>query len=131
MFRKLFVGLVIGFAATAANAQVLDCAIEAGASQNGFITDRYIFEVDEASGTATVIDGVIQHETGKPIPAKLSANEKKTGLSWSLKLVSTTGKSVRMMYRASYIKATKTMQISVVPGGGEYAGGFEARGTCK
>ncbi len=53
--------LASGMMSTFANAATLDCAIKAGPSQNGFITDRYIFEVDENAGTATALDGLIQH----------------------------------------------------------------------
>jgi hypothetical protein len=131
VLKTMLFTTLLALTALPLQARVLDCAIKTGASQNGFITDRYIFEIDEAAGKATGLDGAIQEINGGPIEAKLSANDKKLGVSWSLKMTTTTGKSIRMMYRASYVKASNAVQISVQPGGGEYSGGFEARGSCK
>jgi hypothetical protein len=131
VFGAVVLGLALGLSGSA-GAQVYDCAIAVGASQNGFITNRYIFDYDADAVSVTVLDGVIQHENGGPIPGKVaSETSKKLGFTWSVKMSTTTGESIRMAYRASLIKATKAMQISVVPQGGNYSGGFDARGSCK
>lgn len=131
VMKNIILATVLTMGALPLQASVLDCTINAGASQNGFITDRYIFEVDEAAGKATALDGAIQQINGGPIDAKLSANDKKLGVTWTLKMKATTGQVIRMMYRASYVKATRAVQISAMPGGGDFAGGFNARGSCK
>ena len=130
-FGAAVLGLVLGLAGSA-GAQVYDCAISVGASQNGFITNRYIFDYDADAVSVKVLDGIIQHEKGGPIPGKVaSETSKKLGFTWSVKMSTNSGESIRMAYRASFIKATKAMQISAVPEGGNYSGGFDARGSCK
>ncbi len=73
MLKSITIATLLALAAVPVQANVLDCAIKTGASQNGFISDRYIFEVDEAAGKVTALDGAIQQENGGPIEAKLSA----------------------------------------------------------
>lgn len=129
---KTILTAVFLLAALPANAEFLDCAVRTGASQNGFISDRYIFDYDVKAGKVMVLDGVIQYVNEVPLAGKVSAaNDKKLGVSWSLKLKSTTGIYIRMLYRASIVRAGMSVQISAVPQGGDFAGGFEARGTCK
>jgi hypothetical protein len=131
MHKATVAAAILALSAAPLSAGVLECAINAGASQNGFITDHYSFEYDSKTATVSVLDALLQGENGGPLAGTLSETAKKLGISWSIVVVTTTGKNIRMQYRASYVKATKAVQISVVPGGGEYVGGFEARGTCN
>lgn len=103
-----------------------------GASQKGFVTDRYIFVFDPDSATVKVLDAIIQDQSNGSIPGKLASDTaKKLALTWSIMLSTTTGQSIRMLYRAALVRAAKAVQVSAVAQGGEYAGGFDARGTCK
>lgn len=131
--RSLFAGLMLAAsAAQYAWAETYECSTNAGRSQGGYITEKYFFDYDKSKGEILVVDGLIYHESGGPIPAKLvSDNDKKISFSWSVNLKNDIGQHARLLYRAAYYKADHRVSISASVGGGEYVGAWDARGTCK
>jgi hypothetical protein len=114
-----------------AQALTLECKVPATNGGGGYVTELYIFEVNEENGEAIVADGWIMHVHDAPIPAKISDNsKKKLALTWNLVISNNSGQQTKMQYRAAYYKDTKEVVVRAVPGGG-YGGTFEGRGKCK
>lgn len=112
------------------SAQVYDCAFSMKASNNGWLTDRYIFDYDAAAGSVTVLDGLIQYHFGNAIAGKVvSDTPKKLVFSWAVQTTDSAGQLAQMQFRAAYIKANSLMTVSGVPPG--YSNTYETRGTCK
>jgi hypothetical protein len=129
---KFFAAALLGlaFATPAAAVQVLDCAIPIRGGNHGWLTDRYIFTYDDKAGTATVVDGIIQDIFGKPIEAKpkvVSANQ--TAFSWTVMDKNSRNNAVKMLYRATLLKADNSMIVAGKPAG--FFESFESRGSCK
>jgi hypothetical protein len=94
------------------------------------VTDRYIFELDDASGTAQALDAITENYNGGAVAARLNdSNAKKTVISWDVLMTNATGQQTKMQYRASIFKADNSVIVRAVPGG--YSNQFEARGSCK
>jgi hypothetical protein len=124
----LFVGMLL--AASQVHSATLDCNLKPGADTGGWITDRYIFDFDEAAGTANAVDGIVQHFNGGPIVARMTdSTAKKLVISWDVQMTNDSGQQTKMQYRAAIFKADNSVIVRAVPGG--YSNSFEARGTCK
>ena len=131
MSRVLFAAAALLAAVSGpAAALTLECRVDAGATGGGYVTDVYVFRVDDATGQALAADGWIQHYHGTPIAAKVSEDTaKKLVLTWTLQMTNSTGQQTKMQYRASYFRQTGKITVRAVPGGG-YSNSFEGRGTC-
>ena len=117
------------FPATA-DALTLDCTLSPSASTGGWVTEKYVLQLDAAAGTAVASDAVILSYFDAPIAAKISEdNAKKLVLTWRIQTTSQTGQKVNMIFRASYFKSNSTIIVRAVPAG--YSNDFEARGSCK
>jgi hypothetical protein len=100
------------------------------AGNGGYITERYVFQQDEATGQALASDALILHFNESPIAAKVSEDtKKKLVLTWSVQLTNNTGQGTKMLFRASYFKADGSVTVRAVPSG--YDNQFEGRGRCK
>jgi hypothetical protein len=121
-----FLSAVPGFSLT------LECNIPKSNAGGGYITDLYVFQYDEDSGKAIVADGLIYYYNDEqPVAAKVTEDTaKKLVFSWNVQLTTNTGQMTKMLFRASYFKADKSVTVRAVPGGG-YANDFEGRGKCK
>lgn len=93
-----FAGLfAAGLLAGQAQAVTLDCTLKPGENAGGWVTDRYIFDYNEAEGTVVAVDGVIQYYMGGPIPAKLSDDTtKKSVFTWTVLTTSQSGQGTKM-----------------------------------
>jgi hypothetical protein len=112
-------------------AKVLDCAMATTQASGGWVTDRYIFDIDDAAGSVQAIDGLIQSVHGGPMVARLADNSaKKTVVTWTVQMTSSSGQQTKMQYRAAIFNGDKTITVTATPGGG-YSNRFEARGKCK
>lgn len=122
----LFLTTVPGFSLT------LECKVPKSNAGGGYVSDLYVFQYDEAMGTAFVADGLIYYyNDDQPVTAKVTDDTaKKLVLSWNVQITNSTGQMTKMLFRASYFKADKSVTIRAVPGGG-YANDFEGRGKCK
>lgn len=113
-----------------ASATTLDCALNPGADTGGWVTKRYVFEVDEAAQTAQAVDAIVQHFNGGPIAARMTdSTAKKLVISWDVQMTNDAGQQTKLHYRAAIFKADKTIILRAVPSG--YNNNFEARGKCK
>ncbi len=112
-------------------AKTLECAVTPSSAGGGYVTETYVFQYDEGSGQALASDGLILYYFDAPLAAKVSDDTaKKLALSWEVKMTNSTGQQTKMMFRASYFKATGAVTIRATPGGG-YNNSFEGRGTCR
>lgn len=112
-------------------AKVLDCAMATTQSSGGWVTDRYIFDIDEAVGSVQANDGLIQSVHGGPMVAKLlDSSAKKMVVTWTVQMTNSSGQQTKMQYRAAIFRGDKTITVTATPGGG-YSNRFEARGKCK
>jgi hypothetical protein len=131
----MFIKSLAAFAVLVATSSIsqaltLDCAIKPNSDSLGYLTERYVFQYDEASGKAVASDALILHFNDAPLAAKVSDDtNKKLVLTWSVQLTNSTGQMTNMLFRASYFKADGSMIVRAVPSG--YANQFEARGSCK
>lgn len=112
-------------------ALTLECSIADTGAGGGYITELYVFQLDEASGKALAADGWIMHYFDAPIPAKVTDDTaKKLVFSWSLKMTNSSSQQLNLRYRASYFRETGQVTVRASPGGA-YSNDFEGRGTCK
>jgi hypothetical protein len=113
-----------------AQAETLECTVDANAGSGGYVTKTYVFDYDGATGKAIAADGWIQEMTGGPMDVKLSENTaKKAVFTWTLNFTNGSGQQTKMLYRAAYFKGDKAITVRATPSG--YANSFEGRGTCK
>jgi hypothetical protein len=130
-FGKSGLYLSVMLCAGSAQAATFDCAIKAGADSGGWITDRYVFDVDDAAGSAQAADAIAQHFTGGPVNARLTdSTSKKIVISWGVQMTNGSGQQTKMQYRAAIFLADKSVIVTAAPGGG-YSNRFEARGKCQ
>lgn len=127
--RKYIAALLIGLAApVAGQAEVLECDLT---KNEGWMGDKFFFEIDHQAGTAKAYDAVIRdYEGEKPKAVGFSESANKWVFTWKILGKSVTGQIAKMQYRAAYYPARKEIQIRATPGG-SYAGEFRGRGTCK
>jgi hypothetical protein len=135
--RLAFIATVLALALPSmAAATVYECA----AQQRNYASDvfspftnpiqpRITITVDEASGTATVSDALIQGMAGRPIPGNVTENSgQKLTVIWELPIVGFGGVQTTMSFRAAFIKTNKKLIVTATPQG--YTGRFFARGSC-
>jgi hypothetical protein len=132
MFLKtLVLAATLALSAGAVNARTILCSTDAGRAQGGWISDKYLFEFDLATGVATALDGVADYYEGGPVRADLGGSEdKKVTFSWLINAKSKSGQLTKMQYRASWFPSKNKLTVRGIPGAG-YAGGFQASGTCE
>ena len=112
-----------------ASAETLDCAVNPGTSNNGWISDRYLIVFDPANGAVKIDDGNIQYYVKKPVDGVLTKHsDKQIAVSWRFDVVSDTGKCFRMEYRATYFRDSGRFAVYAKPPG--YYETYGAQGSC-
>lgn len=113
-----------------AQAAVYECGFSNVANHDGWITDRYVFDYDEAAGKAVVEDAVILALLGEPVAARSVEETKgKVVFVWEVLANDVTGQQTRMLYRAAWFKGEGFMRITATPQG--YSNSYKAEGTCR
>lgn len=130
MFRFLCAPALLLATLMPAGAMTLDCSIPQGKSTGGFVTAHYIIKHDEASNSAEVYDGLLEHFNGGPMAAKVGeSTDKKLAATWEVKIRNGSGQVTIMRFRAAYFKENGKITIRANPAG--YDNSFEGRGRCK
>ncbi len=116
---------------TISQALTLDCKVTPTNATGGYVTERYIFEVEEGASEAIVSDGLIFYfNNDQPLTAKVSeSTAKKLVFSWTVQMTNSSGQMTKMQFRAAYFKAEGSLTVRAVPGAG-YDNQFEGRGRC-
>lgn len=123
-------GAVLAVVPLGAMALTLDCAVKPGNLNKGWITDRYIFDLDEGSGAVTVMDGVINYFEKKPIEGVLvKRTDKQIVVAWQVLVLSNTQKRFKMDFRATYFVAEDRLDLFAKPPG--FYETYGAPGRCR
>jgi hypothetical protein len=129
MATMLLAALPFGMGATSAAAKFLDCTLSPSDDDNNWLTERYVFKIDEAEGTVLVDDGLIEYVNKGPISGKLvDDSEVKILVTWDLITRSLSGQRTKMIFRGTYFVKLKQFQLRSKPMG--YRNDYEANGTC-
>lgn len=129
--KKLFFStlacLILGLPATAAT--LYECKLREAGNSNWIPTELIVLH-DESANSAEVHDAITYHyNKQKPLQAEVSAsNKQRVTFVWELRTQDSRNQNASMLYRATYVKGRKRMNIVAVPGG--YANGFQGHGTC-
>lgn len=110
-------------------ATTMDCAVNPGNLNKGWITDRYVIRIDDATEAVTVMDGVINQYEKKPVEGVLV---KRTAgqiiVSWRVLVLSNTQKRFKMEFRATYFVGENRLDLFAKPAG--YYEKYGAPGRC-
>lgn len=119
------------FSATAATAETaFECSFQQVSVNGPWIPEFVAIALEDDGTEAAVLDPLIKHFIGDPLPAKIETdNTKRTTFVWELKAQSGTNQYVRMKYRMTIQKAGLKASISATPQG--FEGNFQAQGSCK
>lgn len=124
----ILAALPFGLASTAAEAKVLDCKVTP-IQNEGWLTDRYVFSIDEAKGTVMVDDGLIEYFNKGPIAGKLVENSDiRIAVTWELMTSNQSGQRSKMTFRGTYFVKLNQFQLTMKPMG--YRDVYDANGTC-
>jgi hypothetical protein len=114
-----------------ASALTLECVVPQSNAGGGYITETYIFQQDEAQGTALVSDALILYFFDAPITAKITDDtSKKLVFSWNVQMTNSVGQQTKMMFRGTYFRQNGQLTVRATAGSG-YSSSFEGRGTCR
>lgn len=130
--RYLSAAAALVFTAMPAFSLTLECKLPKSSAGGGYVTEIYVFDYDESGDKALVSDGLIYYYNNEqPLAAKVSEDTaRKLVFTWNVQMTNSTGQMTKMLFRASYFKAEKTVIVRAVPGGG-FTNNFEGRGKCK
>ena len=122
--------LAFGLSAPAfAGTTIYECTVATG-TESGWISSPVIIAHVDGADEATAVDPVIQSVIGKPLTAKLKAeNDAKITFGWSVKTQDKEGQNGTMSYRAIILKGSNAFVLSATPLG--YANTFRGDGKCK
>ncbi len=132
MFRSFILSAIaaFGFAATsqAETAQAYQCSVATSRASGGWVTSEYVFAPGQ--GGATVYDGLIKREFGKPVAAEVKEDtDKRMTLLWEMPLYNRAGQATIMRFRAVIFKQNNKVTVQARPAG--YKNMFEGRGDCQ
>lgn len=129
LVTMLLAAMPFGMGATTAAAKFVDCAVSPGDDDNNWLTERYVFKIDEAEGTVLVDDGLIEYVNKGPISGDLVENsDVRIVVAWDLITLSRSGQRTKMIFRGTYFVKLKQFQLRSKPMG--YRNDYEANGTC-
>ncbi|WP_323772066.1 hypothetical protein [Antarctobacter sp.] len=102
-----------------------------GASGRQWIQPLIFIALDRASDRVVVSDAaILGYNDGVPVEGRLVRdNAARVTVAWELDMRSTSNQTVRMAYRATYLKANGKVNVSARPIG--FEGQFSRAGTCK
>ena len=122
--------LAVGMAGPGFARDVYECRFPETANNLGYLADTVILARDGNSRTVTLVDAVIQQETGGPIEVEIvEENGRKFSMSWTVTVASEGNDFLRLSYRLSIQKGSLAATYTAKPLGG-YSNNFSARGTC-
>ena len=115
--------------AAAAEKTAYQCAIN-GTSGRQWIQPLIFFALDRAIDRVVVSDAsILGFNDGVPVEGTLVRdNAARVTVSWELDMRSSSNQTVRMNYRATFLKANGKVNVSARPLG--YEGLFSQAGTC-
>lgn len=117
--------------ATPAVAQtVYNCSLKEAGTSN-WIPPVLFIGHDPAANRVVVSDPIILHYNDRqPVEGKVDTeNAKRVTFVWELKTRDSRGQSATMVYRATWVKANKRMNITAMALG--YESGIQGHGTCE
>lgn len=127
--KALALGLAL-LAAPAHARDIYECTFPIVANNMGYLPDLVIVSPSEDGMTASVVDAILNSETGGPIEVKIAEeNDRKLSVSWTIMLQSTVNDYVNMYYRISVQKGNLRASLIGKPQG--YSNDFTAQGTCR
>lgn len=95
----------------------------------GWIPSQLYLVYNPGTGNAEVIDSVIKHFVGKPIPVRLTQETKaRIGFAWTLTIKDSSNQQAPMEYRFTYFKNGQPAQMTAQPGG--YDNSWSGSGKC-
>lgn len=117
-------------AQTAAAAETIyECTADYN-TRDGVILPQIVFFVDEAKGTARVLDGRIQSLVGAPLDGELEKRSAKVHrIEWEIKDTPTNIGKIDVAYRANLNHATNSYTMDATVGG--YDNEPRGQGRCK
>ncbi|SNS76535.1 hypothetical protein [Antarctobacter heliothermus] len=131
MRRTILSGLLWTALCGAASAEMTayQCAIR-GTSGRQWIQPLIFIALDRATDRVVVSDAsILGFNNGVPVEGTLVRdNAARVTVAWELELRSASNQTVRMDYRATYLKATGKVNVSARPQG--YEDLFNRAGTC-
>ena len=116
------------------SATTYHCTLTEQGTKN-WIPRELILTHDENTGKVTVLDPLIQHYKGGPIPGKVStSNGRRTTYAWVLDKITAKGGGQRqfaseLRYRITIQKASHKATIWMQPAG--YVNQFRGKGSCE
>ena len=119
------------FAALPLNAQALnlDCAVNPGSNNLGWVSDRYLFEIDGQAGTAKVNDSQIEFYVKKPVDGVVEKyTDKVIVVHWRYDVLSSTAKRFKIEFRGTYFRDTERFSLWGKPA--TYVETYAAQGRC-
>lgn len=131
MVRAILAALLLLAAARADAADTYVCDVR-GYNARGWIPEVIFIGHDRDSGRIVVSDPLILYfNDSQPVTARIATeNAHRITFVWTLPLSAQSHMPVtRMLYRATYLKATQEMRISATPAGIDTV--FTGFGTCK
>ncbi len=106
-----------------------DCDLDAKRTR-GWISNKTAFVFDD-SGTAKVVDSVLLHYVGNPVPARIRKKGDVARLNWSIAAATdNVGQIIpTLSYTAKLNLKTLSLSVSVKPA--RFPERLTAKGTCK
>ncbi len=106
-----------------------ECKFPNKADNLGYVSPTLVLSRVPGGTTATVVDAVIQQETGGPIEVQIvEENDRKFSMTWIVKVVSPENDYMRIAYRLSVQTGSLAATLSAKPLG--YLNNFSSRGSC-
>jgi|GEM_PF-7005999 len=130
--RRLGLALALAVSALALPAvaqEVYDCSFPNKADNLGYVSATLALAREPGADTVTVVDEVIQNETGGPIEvAIVEESDSKFSMVWTVTIRSPGNDFMRVKYRLSIQKKSLAATLSGKPLG--YTNNFSSRGRC-
>lgn len=137
--KKLCVALcaaAVSLASVPALAKSYECKLRMSKSGGNWMGPTMYVEYDEKNGTATIIDGVINHYVGQPLEVdKIVDNAKRVTFTYKTNKFEGTTSARNMktftnrVYRLTILKPSMKATVNMKPVG--YGNTWRDSGTCK
>ena len=117
--------------ATPSHAQWHECKVKTIGNDMNWISKQIYIDIASDSSAVTVTDGTIQYYNGEKaeVQAKITkSSDDRLVFRWFVDAISTTQKTVRMTYIATFFRDTK--KISIFAKDGAYIEEHIGRGVC-
>jgi hypothetical protein len=123
-------GAICALATPAVAQTTYTCSLKE-AGRSNWIPPVLFIGHDPAANRVVVSDPIVLHFNDRqPVEGKVDTeNDKRVTFVWELKTRDTRGQSATMIYRATWVKADKRMNITATALG--YESGIQGFGTCE